>query len=464
MALSKFEKDMAIISALDDEPNDVGGLSAADLKAKFDEGGQAVKDFINDTLEPDIERELEKKASVEDLQGITLGQIPDGTITAEKLAPGAVDSAALSDNAVTAEKIAEGVIPDSYTKAETLTEETAKLYGKDETSVPNDILFQIRLELLGKVLFTVKVLTQNGNPLPNIEIHNMFSESGEPVKTNSSGIATGFVSPGSVELGVLDYADIQDFKKEYDFEKGKKYADEWTVKTRNFVKYIASGRTRFSSNVTNVDVSVGGAGGGGATRNRGENRGGCAGGGGGYCKTNLSVPFEPDKYEDIIVGSGGEAKVDGGSSSFLGVLADGGKGAVDDTGALGNGKGGNAGDYTTSQGTENPTAGGSGSGTVFSSYTDTVSYGGGGGGGGYHNTSGSGPNTMGGASGGSPAGGKGGSVNSASVGSASNGIANRGGGGGGSAIVRSYDGVTSVGTPGKGSDGVVAVRMTISVE
>ena len=43
MALTRFTKDMAIISALGDEPNDVDGLSAADLKAKFDEGGQAVK-------------------------------------------------------------------------------------------------------------------------------------------------------------------------------------------------------------------------------------------------------------------------------------------------------------------------------------------------------------------------------------------------------------------------------------
>ena len=45
MALARFEKDMAIISALDDEPNDVGGLTAAELKAKFDEGGQAIKQF-----------------------------------------------------------------------------------------------------------------------------------------------------------------------------------------------------------------------------------------------------------------------------------------------------------------------------------------------------------------------------------------------------------------------------------
>lgn len=57
MALSKFEKDMAIISALDDEPNDVGGLTAAELKGKFDEGGQAIKQFLNETLTPQIDSE-----------------------------------------------------------------------------------------------------------------------------------------------------------------------------------------------------------------------------------------------------------------------------------------------------------------------------------------------------------------------------------------------------------------------
>lgn len=54
MAFEKFNKDMKIISALDDEPNDVGGLTAAELKAKFDEGGEAIKRYINDTLIPAV--------------------------------------------------------------------------------------------------------------------------------------------------------------------------------------------------------------------------------------------------------------------------------------------------------------------------------------------------------------------------------------------------------------------------
>lgn len=52
MDIQPISKDMNIIAALDDEPNDVGGLTAAELKAKFDEGGVALKAYINETLLP----------------------------------------------------------------------------------------------------------------------------------------------------------------------------------------------------------------------------------------------------------------------------------------------------------------------------------------------------------------------------------------------------------------------------
>lgn len=54
MALTEFTKDMGIIAKLDDEPNDVGGLTAAQLKDKFDEGGVALKQYINETLLPEL--------------------------------------------------------------------------------------------------------------------------------------------------------------------------------------------------------------------------------------------------------------------------------------------------------------------------------------------------------------------------------------------------------------------------
>lgn len=46
--------DLNIIQKLDDEPNDVGGLTSAQLKAKFDEAGNAIKDYINNDLIPAI--------------------------------------------------------------------------------------------------------------------------------------------------------------------------------------------------------------------------------------------------------------------------------------------------------------------------------------------------------------------------------------------------------------------------
>ena len=49
-----LDGDLNIIQKLDDEPHDVGGLTSAELKAKFDEAGNVIKTYINDTLIPAI--------------------------------------------------------------------------------------------------------------------------------------------------------------------------------------------------------------------------------------------------------------------------------------------------------------------------------------------------------------------------------------------------------------------------
>lgn len=50
MAFTQFSDDMDIIARLPDNPNDDGGLTAAQLKAKFDQGPKAIKTYINGTL------------------------------------------------------------------------------------------------------------------------------------------------------------------------------------------------------------------------------------------------------------------------------------------------------------------------------------------------------------------------------------------------------------------------------
>lgn len=61
MSLTKLTEDLNIIQALDDEPNDVGGLTAAQLKAKFDQAGGAIKTYLNETLTPELDTALAGK-------------------------------------------------------------------------------------------------------------------------------------------------------------------------------------------------------------------------------------------------------------------------------------------------------------------------------------------------------------------------------------------------------------------
>lgn len=54
LVIPDLDDDLDVIQKLDDEPNDVGGLTAAQLKAKFDEGPNAIKRYINNELLPAI--------------------------------------------------------------------------------------------------------------------------------------------------------------------------------------------------------------------------------------------------------------------------------------------------------------------------------------------------------------------------------------------------------------------------
>lgn len=54
VSIPTFDDDLAIIQKLDDEPNDVGGLTATELKAKFDEGNVTAQQYINNVLIPTV--------------------------------------------------------------------------------------------------------------------------------------------------------------------------------------------------------------------------------------------------------------------------------------------------------------------------------------------------------------------------------------------------------------------------
>jgi len=54
LEIELLDGDLNIIQKLDDEPNDVGGLTAQQLKAEFDKAGNIIKDYLNGTLIPAV--------------------------------------------------------------------------------------------------------------------------------------------------------------------------------------------------------------------------------------------------------------------------------------------------------------------------------------------------------------------------------------------------------------------------
>lgn len=137
MPFERFLKNMEIIAQLDDEPNDVGGLTAGELKEKFDEAGQAVQTYLNDTLLPDLEAEpaagsigaapfgkvtgtdvqTQLQQISDSVEQVALGQIPDGSIGADKLANASIGPEKLVDHSIGPDKLV-GALQSYYTRFE----------------------------------------------------------------------------------------------------------------------------------------------------------------------------------------------------------------------------------------------------------------------------------------------------------------------------------------------------------
>ena len=104
--IPRVTDELGTVSTLDDRPNDTGGLTAAELKAKFDADAGTLKDYVNDVLIPflegtsaaeslgiatisgfsadNIQTALEEIIGA--MQEITQGSVADGSITLAKLA------------------------------------------------------------------------------------------------------------------------------------------------------------------------------------------------------------------------------------------------------------------------------------------------------------------------------------------------------------------------------------------
>lgn len=133
MSIPRVTNALSTVSQLDDRPNDTGGLTAAELKAKFDKDSETLKAYINNTLIPylesslaaaqlgvatipgfsaaDIQTALEQIAKA--MQDVTQGTVTDGSITLAKLAAEVTAAAlggAAAEHTHTAADVASGVL------------------------------------------------------------------------------------------------------------------------------------------------------------------------------------------------------------------------------------------------------------------------------------------------------------------------------------------------------------------
>ena len=155
MSIPTLDTDLSIIQKLDDYPNDIGGLSAAQLKAKFDEGVLALQTYINTVLIPALiasnvsftptaaVKAETVQAAIENVQaqlaGISAGTIPNNTVGMEKLtktvqnaiASGGSASAAVAE---LSETVTQNVAATNENTTAIAAINAAKISGKAEKS------------------------------------------------------------------------------------------------------------------------------------------------------------------------------------------------------------------------------------------------------------------------------------------------------------------------------------------
>ena len=351
-----------------------------------------------------------------------------------------------------------------------LNSDTKTLMGLEQTDQADDafrsLFYAITLD--GRALINFTVMGNDSTPCTGIIIKSsQFCDSKgnliQQVQTNNEGKVSVFVNSTSVNISISGYFDLQDYSTSYSVELGQIY-DKSIILTRNNFLLMQSSTTKmFSNECKRVDVTCVGGGGGG--NNVSYSGGG--GGGGGYCTVQESITFLNGENYQAVVGAGGASgwgnnATSGGSTNFLGISANGGNCATensndDSVGGTGNGRGGNGARSSNSRGNN----GEDGSVYGYFSFTELKLYGGGGGGGAM-SYEGSASGTYNGGNGGESGGGGGGYASASNQGNGGKGVYGGGGGGGGTRKDDSGQGgglSMHHGTGGSGGQGCVAIRM-----
>lgn len=130
--LTKMDTSVDVISGLGNRPNVDNGLRGDQLRAKFDESANDIKNFLNgytdgETPVPGLIDELNDKLEALEttVDGLVAGTVTDDSVYTAAIQDLAVSNAKLSENAVTSSKLLDGAVTTGKLDSKAVT--TAKL-------------------------------------------------------------------------------------------------------------------------------------------------------------------------------------------------------------------------------------------------------------------------------------------------------------------------------------------------
>ena len=328
-----FSEDLAIIQKLDDAPNDVGGLNAEQLKAKFDQGVLALQKFLNEVLIPahnalcaDMANHIQTDpssvrdnnvsltAEVVEALGLSGGNptVKDALLELEKLAR--LEPATAELLGLGAEATQDDALSALWGYVR-LHPETAARLGLDEKALPDEALQRLCSTSVESDKAYVCIVTKyaaTGNPASGVAFSGPFSGrtgiDGTYFRACSEGEHTLCFEPviGSGPIGDVTVT----------AETGKVVYVNVTLEKANGLQTITeSGSYLVGEDVGRMKVcAVGGGGAGGKVSYSANNtiRAAAAGGCGGRVdEDEFDLAGFVGRHIDIQIGAGGE----GGSSA-----------------------------------------------------------------------------------------------------------------------------------------------------
>lgn len=195
-------------------------------------------------------------------------------------------------------------LEDTWDKDETISAETAAIYGLSADYTPDKAFRAISTNFNRVINVTV---TLDGSPIEGVTVLGITPLSGEGnCVTDSSGKTSGTTGVDTVTISTEEFMDVVGGKASKVVETGGKLSTDTTLEMTSVStfkqQYTSSTTLRLVRNSVSYFIVGGGASGGCGV---GSNRVGAVGGAGGYTKTgNINIS---NKTLSVSVGSGGSS-------------------------------------------------------------------------------------------------------------------------------------------------------------